>query len=68
MSDPAVEIEATSITHAATTSGVGRTLMYEEIKAGRGPRTFTIGRRRLVRVEELRRWLREREANGANPA
>ena len=50
---------AVSIDEAAAIAGIGRGTLYAEIKAARGPVTFTIRGRRLVLVEELSRWLRE---------
>ena len=50
---------AVSIDEAAAIAGIGRGTMYAEMKADRGPATFTIRGRRLVMVEELNRWLRE---------
>ena len=52
---------------AAAAAGIGRVLLYRECKLGRGPATLTIGGRRLIRMEELRRWLEsiEREQKAA---
>ena len=47
---------ALSIEEACKSTGVGRTLIYSEIKAGRLT-TLKIGRRRLVPVSALRAWL-----------
>lgn len=57
--------EALSIGEAAQAVGLGRATLYELLRDGRGPQTFTVGRRRLVRVEALREWLRRREAEQA---
>lgn len=54
--------EAVSVREAAAIAGFGGTKMYELIREGEGPPTFTIGRRRLVRVEALREWLASLEA------
>lgn len=47
---------AVSPADAARLAGVGRTFIYEEIKAGRLA-SLKIGKRRLIKVEELNRWL-----------
>ena len=58
---------ALSMGEAAAAAGIGRVLLYRECKLGRGPATLTIGGRRLIRMEELRRWLEsiEREQKAA---
>lgn len=59
--DPQQETRyALSIDEACQKSGVGRTLIYQEIKAGRLA-TLRIGRRRLVPVTSLRAWLQSHE-------
>ena len=50
---------AVSIEEAARMLGISRTLLYDEIKAGR-IKTKKIGSRTIIEVEELRRYLRER--------
>lgn len=47
---------ALSIEEACRSAGIGRTLIYQEIKAKRLA-TLKIGRRRLVPVAALRAWL-----------
>lgn len=54
--------EALSVSEAAETAGIGRSTFYELLDRGEGPATFTIGRRRLVRVEAVREWLADLEA------
>lgn len=54
--------EAVSVRDAASIAGFGGTKMYEAIREGWGPPTFTIGRRRLIRLEALKQWLAELEA------
>lgn len=49
-----------TIDEAAAAVGVGRTLIYEEISARRLKIT-KLGRRTLLRVEELQRWMRDAE-------
>jgi excisionase family DNA binding protein len=47
---------AVSVEQAADQAGVSRTFLYERISSGELP-TIKLGKRRLVRVEALRRWL-----------
>ncbi len=47
---------AYSIAHALAIVPVGRSLLYEEIRAGR-LRTFKIGSRTLIADEDLPAWL-----------
>ncbi len=54
--------EALSVSEAAQAAGLGRATLYELFRSGEGPPTFRVGRRRLVRVEALREWLRQRES------
>jgi excisionase family DNA binding protein len=53
---------AVSPSEASRMLGVGRTLLYAELAAGSIP-SFSIGRRRLIRVEALREWIAKREAS-----
>jgi excisionase family DNA binding protein len=45
---------------AAARAGLSRTLLYERISSGELP-TVKVGKRRLVRVTTLRRWLESLE-------
>jgi excisionase family DNA binding protein len=56
--------EALSVEKAASAAGVSRTFLYERISSGELP-SVKLGRRRLVRVEALRRWLASLEAEPA---
>lgn len=54
-----------TIPQAAEATQTGKTKLYAEIKAGR-LRIAKVGRRTLIRHEELRRWLEQCEGE-ANP-
>jgi excisionase family DNA binding protein len=56
---------AVSIDEAARLVGISRASLYKAIKHGFGPATATICGRRVVRVEELYRWVRSREQQQA---
>jgi len=51
---------AVSPAEAARLAGIGRTLLYRAISS-RELASFTLGRRRLIRVAELERWLAAHE-------
>jgi predicted DNA-binding transcriptional regulator AlpA len=54
---------ALTIPEFCVSHGISQALFYELQKDGRGPRTMRIGRRRLISLEEARRW---REAHTAS--
>lgn len=54
-----------TIPQASEAAQTGRTKLYAEIAAGR-LRVVKVGRKTLIRDEELRRWLAQCEAD-ANP-
>lgn len=56
---------AHTIPQAAEIANTGRTTLYEQIKKKR-LRVVKIGRKTLIRDDELRRWLAQCEAE-ANP-
>jgi excisionase family DNA binding protein len=56
--------EAESVGDAARRAGVSRTFLYERISSGELP-TVKLGKRRLVRVEALRGWLKSLETKAA---
>jgi excisionase family DNA binding protein len=56
--------EAESVPEAAARAGVSRSFLYERIASGELP-TIKCGKRRLVRVETLRRWLASLETGAA---
>jgi excisionase family DNA binding protein len=56
--------EAVSVGEAARRAGISRTFLYERITTGELP-TVKVGKRRLVRVEALRRWLQSLESRAA---
>ncbi len=47
---------AVSVPEATGISGVGKTTLYMAISAGE-LKSFTVGRRRLILVDDLRAWL-----------
>jgi excisionase family DNA binding protein len=47
---------AYTIAEACAAAGIGRTTLYQHIRNGH-LRTFKIGRRTLIRTEELARWV-----------
>ena len=59
-----IPVEALSVPEAAARAGVSRTFIYERISSGELP-TIKVGKRRLVRVEALRRWLESLETRAA---
>jgi excisionase family DNA binding protein len=56
-----------SIAEAASALGIGRTKMCELVSRGEVP-TITIGRRKLIPVEALRRWVTEAPGPGRRNA
>ncbi|NCC61987.1 MAG: transcriptional regulator [Verrucomicrobiae bacterium] len=50
---------ALSINTFCKTYGISRSLFYKLDKAGKAPRTMTVGRRRLISAEAAQEW-RER--------
>lgn len=56
--------EALSVAEAAAQAGISRTFLYERIASGELA-TIKLGKRRLIRVEALRRWLERLEARSA---
>ena len=51
---------AFSVPDAAKLAGLGKSLLYEEIREGR-LKTFRVGSRRLVSRDALEQYIRERE-------
>ncbi len=45
-----------SIPEVCRTTGIGRTTIYEEIRAGR-LRALKLGRRTIIRTTDLQKWL-----------
>lgn len=60
MNTPASRSLAVSPAEAARLIGCGRTMLYQLLAAGELP-SFTLGRRRLIRVAALEEWLIGRE-------
>ena len=52
---------ANDVDTSAELAGISRATLYKEIKAGR-LRTFKVGARRLISIDALRDWIRDREA------
>lgn len=57
---------AFSVSEFCRAYGIGRNKFYEELKAGRGPRTFRVGRRRLISKEAADEWVRKLESEGSH--
>ena len=53
---------ALTIPEFCRSHGISQAFYYELQKDGRGPRTMHVGRRRLISVEEARRWREQRTA------
>lgn len=56
---------AVPINAATDILGIGRSMLYKEIAAGR-LKTFTVGTRRLISRSALEAWVKEREAEAEN--
>ena len=50
---------AVSVDEAAQLLGVGRSTLWQLVTSGEIP-SFTIGKRRLIPLDALRRWIAER--------
>jgi hypothetical protein len=50
---------ALSISEFCATHNISEAFYFELQKLGRGPRTMSVGRRRLISLEEARRWREE---------
>jgi predicted DNA-binding transcriptional regulator AlpA len=61
----AVEPIALSLADAAAAVGMGTSTLYKVLAAGKGPRAFHVGARRLILVKDLTAWL-ESEATLQN--
>lgn len=57
--------QAFSVSEFCRAYGIGRNKFYEELKAGRGPKTFRVGRRRLISRESADAWIRKLEAESS---
>ena len=67
VSSPAPEPEAVSVDEACRLTGVGRSKIYELIAEGTMP-SLKIGRRRLVRLSAIRRFIARLERAGSDEA
>lgn len=63
-----MERSAYSLAEVAARAGIARPTLYKLIAQGLGPRTFHIGRRRLVSAEAERDWQRMLEARSTERA
>lgn len=59
---PEVQRVAYSVDEFCAAHGFTRPTYYELEKRGEGPRTFRVGRRKLISVEAAAEWRRQREA------
>lgn len=50
-----------SIEEFCAATRISRRTFYSLMEKGNGPKTITVGRRRLVSVEAAQAWLRNRE-------
>lgn len=55
---------AVSPTEAARLIGCGRTMIYQLIGEGGALPSFTLGRRRLIRLAAIEAWIMARESGG----
>lgn len=53
---------ALTIAEFCATHNISLPFYYELQKQGRGPRAMVVGRRRLISLEEAKRWREERTA------
>jgi predicted DNA-binding transcriptional regulator AlpA len=51
---------AFTITKLGRKVSLSRTSLYEMIKAGTGPRTTSLGHKRVILAEDAHKWLQER--------
>jgi excisionase family DNA binding protein len=58
---------AYGISQAVKATSVGRSKLYQEIKAGR-LKTFKVGTRTLIATEDLSAWLSDYRSTGAEAA
>jgi hypothetical protein len=62
------DVAAYTIPEFCARNKICRVSFYNALKAGKGPRTFRVGNRRLVSAEAERDWIRDREAEAAAEA
>ena len=55
-------IDAYSVEQFCRTHSIGRSLFYDLLKKGEGPRTFRAGKRTLISKEAAEKWRRQMEA------
>ena len=59
---PAPEPIAYSVPHTAARVGISRAGLWALIRAGKGPRVTTIGRRSVILVSDCNTWLAANQA------
>lgn len=59
---------AVGIDEGARLVGISRASLYEAIRRGDGPTTAKVCGRRVVRIDELHRWVRALEQQRAQPS
>lgn len=53
---------ALSVAEFCQQQGIHRCTFYRLAQRGEAPRSYRVGRRKLISADEARRWLAEREA------
>ena len=51
-----------SVAEFCKAMGISKKLYYELVKAGKGPRSMRLGRRRVISERAMTDWQRERES------
>lgn len=56
-----VELMAYSVGNFCRACSLSRSYFYELLKAGRGPRTFKLGKKTMISADAARAWLAKQE-------